>query len=96
MKKCINFLALILAISLVSETNVEVLADEEALLHVFQNLFQNSIKFVPEDSGEIKVVWEDKDDKVWIGVEDNGPGIPPEEQARVFERFYQIKKYRQS
>ena len=82
--------------NLVSETNVEVLADEEALLHVFQNLFQNSIKFVPEDSGEIKVVWEDKDDKVWIGVEDNGPGIPPEEQARVFERFYQIKKYRQS
>ncbi|MBT8762516.1 PAS domain-containing protein [Desulfohalobiaceae bacterium Ax17] len=71
-----------------------VLADEEALLLVFQNLIQNSIKFVPKENGEIKIVCEDKNDKVWIGVEDNGPGIPQEDQGRVFERFYQVKKYR--
>jgi two-component system phosphate regulon sensor histidine kinase PhoR len=71
-----------------------VLADEEALLLVFQNLIQNSIKFVPKENGEIRIVCEGKNDKVWIGVEDNGPGIPQEDQGRVFERFYQVKKYR--
>lgn len=72
---------------------VTVRAEPEYLGHIFQNLFENSIKFVP-DEGEIKVVCTLKNDMVHIGVQDNGPGIPREEQKRVFERFYRVKKFK--
>ncbi|MDQ7032204.1 MAG: ATP-binding protein [Desulfonauticus sp.] len=75
------------------DTAYTFVTDKEAISHVLQNLFQNSIKFVPEDKGVIKVLFKEKGDKLILGVEDNGPGIPKEEQHRVFERFYQVKKY---
>jgi len=84
-KKKINF------VNMLKEKELIVVSDEKALTHIVQNLLQNSIKFVPEDQGEIKVIWQDKGDEWWIGVQDNGPGIPKDEQDRVFERFYQVK-----
>ncbi|MFN2343828.1 MAG: ATP-binding protein [Desulfonatronovibrio sp.] len=72
---------------------VTVSAEPEYLGHIFQNLFENSIKFVP-DEGEIKVICTLKKDMVHIGVQDNGPGIPRDEQKRVFERFYRVKKFK--
>lgn len=68
-------------------------AEPEYLGHIFQNLFENSIKYVP-DEGEIKVICTLKYGMVHIGVQDNGPGIPRDEQRRVFERFYRVKKFK--
>ncbi|RQD64566.1 MAG: sensor histidine kinase [Desulfonatronovibrio sp. MSAO_Bac4] len=67
--------------------------ESEYLGHVFQNLFENSIKFVP-DEGEIRVLCRLHGKMVHIGVQDNGPGIPRDEQKRVFERFYRVKKFK--
>ncbi|RQD61784.1 MAG: HAMP domain-containing histidine kinase [Desulfonatronovibrio sp. MSAO_Bac4] len=72
---------------------VTVRAEPEYLGHVFQNLFENSIKFVP-DEGEIKVICTLKNGMIHVGVQDNGPGIPRDEHKRVFERFYRVKKFK--
>ncbi len=68
-------------------------AEQDYLQHVFQNLFENSIKYVPRQ-GLIRVLIRDKGKMLWIGIEDNGPGIPESEQQRIFERFYRIRKDR--
>ncbi|MFP4108406.1 MAG: ATP-binding protein [Desulfonatronovibrio sp.] len=70
---------------------LNVAGEAHYLDHVFQNLFENSIKFTP-DKGEIEVLCRSAGDMVHVGVRDNGPGIPRDEQKRVFERFYRVKK----
>ncbi|WP_459937737.1 sensor histidine kinase [Desulfonatronum parangueonense] len=72
---------------------LKVIGEAESLRQVLQNLFENSIKYVPEH-GEIMVICRREDDRVLIGVQDNGPGIPREEQLRIFERFYRVKKFK--
>ncbi|MBN1812352.1 MAG: GAF domain-containing protein [Anaerolineae bacterium] len=58
---------------------------------VLHNLVDNAIKFTP-DNGHVKL-WAkldpEKADTMLIGVTDTGPGIPPQERHRVFEKFQQ-------
>src|SRR4030042_49675 len=59
------------------ESKVFIYADKEQLNGIFSNLFKNSIQAIPQDrQGLIGVSLEMKGDKVIIGVEDNGTGIP--------------------
>jgi CheY-like chemotaxis protein len=55
------------------------------------NLAGNAIKFTPE-GGLIELVAQQIDREVQVKVRDNGPGIPPEEQKRIFEAFYRLRK----
>ena len=56
---------------------------------VFRNLIDNARSFSPAD-GEVRVVLEETDGDlpIRIRVEDQGPGVPPENLETVFERFY--------
>lgn len=54
---------------------------------MMDNLVGNAIKYTPE-GGEVKVVISMQEDQVIVKVHDSGPGIPPEEHAQVFEKFY--------
>jgi len=67
--------------------------DPDRLMQVLDNLLANAIKFTPE-GGRVSLVSEKYDGNVEIQVGDTGPGIPPEEQERIFERFYQVDKAR--
>ena len=69
------------------------LIDEAMIGRVINNLVQNAVKFSPE-GGAIKVTAEPLEDDVQISVIDNGPGIPREDQRRVFERFYKADRAR--
>jgi signal transduction histidine kinase len=61
---------------------------DPVLIHeVVLNLVENAIKYTPE-GGQITVSSREVDDRVLFMVEDNGPGIPVSEQARVFEKFF--------
>ena len=60
------------------------------LEQVVQNLLQNAIKYSP-DGGEITVDIKRRGSDVIIEVTDQGIGIPPEAQARLFERFYRAR-----
>jgi two-component system phosphate regulon sensor histidine kinase PhoR len=57
------------------------------------NLLDNAIRFT-DAGGSIRLSAKDQDGAVAIEVADNGCGIPLEEQARVFERFYQVQRAR--
>jgi signal transduction histidine kinase len=68
-------------------------ADAENLTQVFVNLVENAIKY-SNSSGQVWVNCSQVDGLVEIHVRDNGQGIPHEDQARIFERFYQADKAR--
>jgi len=66
-----------------------ILADEERLRQVLNNLVSNAIKYSPE-GGVVRVGgWADQE-SVTVYVADQGIGIPPEEQGRLFARFYRV------
>jgi CheY-like chemotaxis protein len=58
---------------------------------VLVNLVGNAIKFSP-DGGRIELVARKVGDQIRIEVRDEGPGIPPEEQKRLFEAFYRLSQ----
>jgi two-component system, OmpR family, phosphate regulon sensor histidine kinase PhoR len=73
-----------------------VLADADKLQQVLNNLLENAIKYSPP-GGEVLLSFEDRNGgsrEVTVWVSDSGPGIPPSDLARVFERFYRVEKGR--
>ncbi len=68
------------------EPYLHIHADSMRFKQVLVNLVGNAIKFTPE-GGRIELAARQVDDKVRVEVRDNGPGIPPEEQQRIFEAF---------
>lgn len=63
-------------------------ADRTKLLRVLNNLISNAVKF-NSDKGVVRLAATAGEGGVAVSVEDSGPGISPEEQAKVFERFWQ-------
>jgi signal transduction histidine kinase len=57
------------------------------LFHAVSNLVSNAIKYTP-GGGRVFVGLSHTDSQVCLRVADTGPGIPPEEQAKIFEKFY--------
>ena len=64
-------------------------ADEDRLLQVVLNLLSNAAKFVPAVGGRVTVGLQHDEAGLTVSVQDNGPGVPPAQQALVFERFRQ-------
>ena len=64
------------------------LGDEQRLTQVLLNLVGNAIKFT--DRGEVRITAAARDGHFALDVRDTGPGIPPEEQERIFKEFHQI------
>ena len=64
-----------------------IFGDREKLQAALVNLVGNAVKYTP-DSGEVIVRCSCDDDWVRIDVQDNGPGIPPDEQQKVFDKFF--------
>lgn len=69
------------------------LADEDDALTVVINLISNAIKYTP-NGGVINVESKLENAAVYLSVSDNGPGIKPEDQKRIFDRFYRVEKSR--
>lgn len=66
-----------------------VLADTLRLQQVLSNLLSNALKFSPAHA-TVQLYSETADDRVRILVSDQGPGIPAEFSARIFEKFSQV------
>jgi signal transduction histidine kinase/uncharacterized protein (DUF1778 family) len=64
------------------------LGDEQRLTQVLLNLVGNAIKFT--DTGEVRVTAKAVNGHFSVSVADTGPGIPEQEQKRIFEQFHQI------
>jgi two-component system phosphate regulon sensor histidine kinase PhoR len=70
-----------------------VLADEEAVRQIIDNLIDNAIKYTPE-RGSVSVSCLYDHDAVCVEVADTGIGIPRDDLPRIFERFYRVDKAR--
>ena len=73
--------------------------DQEKLLRIVSNLLSNAIKFTPE-GGQVYLMLEKKCagkkageriEALYLSVSDTGTGIPQEQQAHIFNRFYQVE-----
>lgn len=71
---------------------VQVWADRDKVVQILMNLVGNAIKFTPPQ-GEVKIAIADSGrDWVTFSVIDTGPGIPRDEAAKIFDKFYQIER----
>lgn len=61
---------------------------ENLLMHVWNNLIGNAVKFDPE-GGFVGIRLKRQENRAVFTIDDNGPGIPEEERKHVFNKFYQ-------
>ncbi|HEV3238961.1 MAG TPA: sensor histidine kinase [Casimicrobiaceae bacterium] len=62
------------------------------MLHeLVANLIDNALRYTPA-GGVVTAAVETRDDVNILRIADDGPGIPPEERERVFERFYRLRQ----
>ncbi len=67
--------------------------DENAMTLVILNLVDNAVKYA-SDGGAVEVALDRSPGGVMVSVRDYGPGIPADEQVRIFERFYRAQSAR--
>ncbi|MFA5087976.1 MAG: ATP-binding protein [Candidatus Omnitrophota bacterium] len=70
-----------------------ILADETRISQVLFNLIDNALKYT-NDGGQITISARAGDRSVQVDVADTGIGIPEQDWARIFERFYRVDKAR--
>jgi heavy metal sensor kinase len=71
----------------------DVLGDPDALRRALANLVDNAVRVSPQ-SGSVTIRCGADPGGAWLEVVDEGPGIPPEDQAHVFERFWRADESR--
>ncbi len=71
----------------------EMFADSAKLTQVVYNLMENALKYTQE-GGTVRVRLIRSGRDAVLTISDNGPGIPKEDQAHIFERFYRVDKAR--
>ncbi len=74
--------------------DLHLIADADKLETIVDNLLSNAVKFAPRGS-TIEIAAHREDHQVILEVADEGPGIPQDEQAAVFEAFYQGRRQAQ-
>ncbi len=75
------------------EHSAQVYGNPDWIRQLLVNLLENGVKYTL-DGGTVELSVENGQDSVIIAVQDTGIGIPPDEQARIFERFYRVNKDR--
>ena len=63
------------------------------LMHVWNNLIENAIKYGPQD-GLVHIRLTRCSDQIQFTIDDEGPGIPPDAKERIVDRFYQADSSR--
>ncbi len=74
-------------------TGLKVMGMRDQLVTAIRNLLANAISYSPENT-QVAVVVQQRDSMVQIAVKDQGIGIAPEDQDRIFERFYRVDEAR--
>jgi signal transduction histidine kinase len=90
-------LAIAANLTLIKNINVAqpltIVADEEQLYRLVMNLVSNAIQY-SHPGGEVTLILEKSASDAIIQIQDTGIGISPEEQTRIFDRFYRVNSDR--
>jgi signal transduction histidine kinase len=68
--------------------------DRPALARMLGNLVDNALKYGGGQGKKVSVSLERRGGEAFVRVSDEGPGIPPDKQGRVFDRFYRVDEAR--
>ena len=80
-----------LGINLIVDDLPSCIGDEAQINQVFSNLMNNAIKYLdPNKKGFIQISGYEKNGRIIYSVEDNGIGISPEHQEKIFDLFYRL------
>lgn len=81
-----------LTFSLIQEGEIphQILIDDTRLRQILWNLIGNAVKFTQNGGVTVRVWYENE--KLYFAVKDTGIGISPEEQAKIFAMYYQVKQ----
>ncbi len=71
-----------------------IIGSEKLLGEVIYNLLDNAIRYNQSEEPWVRVETKKEENRIVICVSDNGIGIAPSEQDRIFERFYRVDKAR--
>jgi signal transduction histidine kinase len=74
---------------IVGGVRLHVLADPPRLRQMLEHLIENAVKYAPPGT-HIRIDWQMAEGNVRIGVEDEGPGIPPEWRERIFQPYARL------
>jgi two-component system phosphate regulon sensor histidine kinase PhoR len=77
-----------------NNNNKKILGNRDKFYQLGLNLIENAIKYSKDSSGRVEVLSYSKDEYYCLMVKDNGIGIPKQDIARIFERFYRVDKSR--
>ncbi|OGS21338.1 MAG: hypothetical protein A2252_08850 [Elusimicrobia bacterium RIFOXYA2_FULL_39_19] len=69
-----------------------VLADVSLISVVVKNLIENAVKFNPNTDKNVQVSLYETEGMTGLCIKDNGPGIPQEQQNKLFQGFYQVEE----
>ena len=64
-----------------------IFANPIRIRQMVDNLVGNALKYTP-DYGDVQTILLMQDSQIILKVQDSGPGIPPQEQSHVFDKFY--------
>ena len=73
----------------IPEKVAAVRADVDRIIQVMLNLLSNAVKFCDPNNGRIEIELSERDGRLRVDVRDNGPGISPDDQAIIFDKFRQ-------
>lgn len=73
---------------------VTVLVDPDRVQQVVTNLVENALRYASQADGAVLVRVTRQPPYALLQVEDDGPGVPPEAQERIFDRFYRVDRSR--
>jgi two-component system phosphate regulon sensor histidine kinase PhoR len=76
-------------ISLDIQPNIFFDIDKTIFPSIFLNLFENAVKYSPEDS-MIKIILKEEGNGVVLSISDEGVGISEEEKQKIFQKFYRV------
>lgn len=78
----------------IAEPLPRVMAESSSMQQVLTNLLDNAIKYTPPQGRVVISAFSAEKGKIRVSVKDNGIGIEPKYQSRIFERFYRVDKAR--
>jgi len=81
-------------IRMTGSAEIAVRADRGILRQAILNLVDNAIKYSPPESEILIEVKKESEEIAEVSITDQGPGIPEDEQTRIFDRFYRIDQGR--